>query len=98
MALEGLAFRQEGGEVSRAVAATSRRTELQVERRVLNGQPALVFHKDDQPFAAVLLVVAEGRIQRVFFQADPRRLRHLGRRAPRASQSGSRRRTDITSR
>jgi len=69
------------GRVAAFVAATSRRTELQVERRVLNGQPALLFLKDDQPFAAVLLAVAEGRIQRVFFHADPRRLRHLGRGA-----------------
>ncbi len=69
------------GRVAAFVAATSGRAELQVERRVLNGQPALVFHKDDQPFAAVLLAVAEGRIQRVFFHADPRRLRHLGRGA-----------------
>ena len=69
------------GRVAAFVAATSGRAELQVERRVLNGQPALVFHKDDQPFAAVLLAVAEGRIQRVFFHADPGRLRHLGRGA-----------------
>jgi RNA polymerase sigma-70 factor, ECF subfamily len=69
------------GRVAAFVAATSGRAELQVERRVLNGQPALVFHKDDQPFAAVLLAVAEGRIQRVFFHADPSRLRHLGRGA-----------------
>ncbi len=69
------------GRVAAFVAATAGRTELQVERRVLNGRPALVFHKDDQPFAAVLLAVAEGRIQRVFFHADPGRLRHLGRGA-----------------
>ena len=67
------------GRVAAFVAATSGRAELQVERRVLNGQPALVFHEDGQPFAAVLLAVAEGRIQRVFFHADPSRLRHLGR-------------------
>ena len=75
------------GRVAAFVAATSGRAELQVERRVLNGQPALVFHKDDQPFAAVLLAVAEGRIQRVFFHADPRRLRHLGRGATASGMS-----------
>jgi RNA polymerase sigma-70 factor (ECF subfamily) len=66
-------------QVAAFVAATSRRAELQVERRELNGQPALVFYHDDRPFAAVLLAVAEGRIQRVFFHADTDRLRHLGR-------------------
>lgn len=75
------------GRVAAFVAATSGRAELQVERRVLNGQPALVFHKDGQPFAAVLLAVAEGRIQRVFFHADPRRLRHLGRGAAASGMS-----------
>jgi RNA polymerase sigma-70 factor, ECF subfamily len=62
------------------VVATSRRAALDVERRELNGQPALVFYRDGGPFAAVLLAVAEGRIQRVFFHADLGRLRYLGRR------------------
>jgi len=65
--------------VAAFVAATSGRAELEVERRILNGQPALVFHEGGQPFAAVLLAVAEGKIQRVFFHADPSRLRRLGR-------------------
>jgi RNA polymerase sigma-70 factor (ECF subfamily) len=65
--------------VAAFVAATSRRAELQVEQRELNGQPALVFFMGDRPFAAVLLAVAEGRIQRVFFQADPARLGRLAR-------------------
>jgi RNA polymerase sigma-70 factor (ECF subfamily) len=70
----------EGAEhVAAFVAATSRRAELTVEPHELNGQPALVFYRDDQPFAAVLLAVADGRIQRIFFHADPTRLRHLGR-------------------
>jgi RNA polymerase sigma-70 factor, ECF subfamily len=66
------------GRVAAFVAATSRRAELEVQQRELNGQPALVFYRDDRPFAAVLLAVAEGKIQRVFFHADPARLRHLG--------------------
>jgi RNA polymerase sigma-70 factor (ECF subfamily) len=65
--------------VAAFVAATSRRAELQVEQRELNGQPALVFFIGGRPFAAVLLAVAEGRIQRVFFQADPARLGRLAR-------------------
>jgi RNA polymerase sigma-70 factor, ECF subfamily len=65
--------------VAAFVAATSRRAQLDVEPRELNGQPALVFYRDNRPFAAVLLAVAEGKIQRVFFHADPTRLGHLGR-------------------
>lgn len=65
--------------VAAFVVATSRRAALDVERRELNGQPALVFYRDGRPFAAVLLAVADGRIERVFFHADASRLRHLGR-------------------
>jgi hypothetical protein len=65
--------------VAAFVVATSQRATLEVERRELNGQPALVFSRDGHPFAAVLLAVADGKIQRVFFQADPSRLGHLGR-------------------
>jgi RNA polymerase sigma-70 factor, ECF subfamily len=65
-------------QVAAFVAATSRRAQLRAEQRELNGQPALVFYRDDRLFAAVLLAVAEGRIQRVFFHADPARLQHLG--------------------
>jgi RNA polymerase sigma-70 factor, ECF subfamily len=63
--------------VAAFVAATSARGELAVAPHELNGQPALVFYRDDQPFAAVLLAVAEGKIQRVFFHADATRLGHL---------------------
>jgi len=84
---EGRAFRgvrnlrrplEGAAQVAAFVAATSRRAELEVQPRELNGQPALVFYREAQPFAAVLLAVAEGKIQRVFFHADPARLRHLG--------------------
>ncbi|WP_248360599.1 sigma-70 family RNA polymerase sigma factor [Anaeromyxobacter oryzae] len=53
---------------------------LQLERRELNGQPAIVFWQDERPFAALLLAVKDGKIQRVFFHADPARLRFLRRR------------------
>jgi RNA polymerase sigma-70 factor (ECF subfamily) len=66
-------------QVAAFVVATSQRAALDVEPHDLNGQPALVFSRDGQPFAAVLLAVADGKIQRVFFQADPSRLGHLGR-------------------
>ena len=63
------------------VAATQRGAPiLQWEERELNGQPAVVFYEGDQPSAALLLGVADGKIQRVFFHADMRRLGHLGAR------------------
>jgi RNA polymerase sigma-70 factor, ECF subfamily len=67
------------GRIAAFVAATSRRGGLDVEQRELNGQPALVLYRDDRPFAAILLAVADGKIQRVFFHADANRLRFLGR-------------------
>ncbi len=54
---------------------------LQVEQRRLNGQPAIVFWQGERPFAAMLFAVGDGKIQRVFFHADPSRLRFLARRA-----------------
>src|SRR6266545_530480 len=61
------------------VAAARHRPDVAVEQRELNGQPALVFLRDDRPFAALLLAVADDKIQRVFFHADLGRLRYLGR-------------------
>ena len=69
-------------QVAAFVAATSRRAVLDAEQRELNGQPALVFYRDGSPFAAVLLAVADGKIQRVFFHADLSRLRYLGHSGP----------------
>jgi RNA polymerase sigma-70 factor (ECF subfamily) len=62
------------------VVASSRRAAgaLEVEEHELNGQPAVVFWAGDRPFAAMLLAVASGKVQRVFFHADLRRLRYLG--------------------
>jgi RNA polymerase sigma-70 factor (ECF subfamily) len=70
--------------VAAFVAATSRVGVLDFERRELNGQPAVVFYRDARPFAAVLLAVADGKIQRVFFHADLGRLRYLGESRPTA--------------
>lgn len=56
---------------------------LQVEHRELNGEPAIVFWQDEQPFAALLVAVTDGKIRRLFFHADPARLRfpaHAGDR------------------
>jgi RNA polymerase sigma-70 factor, ECF subfamily len=65
------------------VAATAGSVDLETEVHELNGQPALVFYHDNEPFAALLLAVANGRIHRVFFHADLQRLRHLGARTTR---------------
>ena len=64
------------------VAATAGSVDLQAEVHELNGQPALVFYHQNEPFAALLLAIANGRIHRVFFHADLERLRYLGPRAP----------------
>jgi RNA polymerase sigma-70 factor (ECF subfamily) len=61
------------------VAATRRGTALfQLQEHELNGQPAIVLYDGARPTAALLLGVAEGKIERVFFHADVRRLGHLG--------------------
>lgn len=68
------------------VAATARTAgQLQIEEHELNGQPAIVFWTGNRPFAALLLAVADGKIQRVFFHADLDRLRYLGRRSATSS-------------
>jgi RNA polymerase sigma-70 factor (ECF subfamily) len=64
------------------IAATRRNADLRAEIHELNGQPALVLYEGDAPFAAILLGIADGRIQRVFFHADITRLRYLGRARP----------------
>jgi RNA polymerase sigma-70 factor (ECF subfamily) len=66
------------------VVATSRDAGLEAEMHELNGQPAIVLYENDQPSAALLLGVANGRIHRVFFHADTARLRHLGPRRPKS--------------
>jgi RNA polymerase sigma-70 factor (ECF subfamily) len=65
------------------VAATRRGAQLEVEERELNGQPAIVFYDGERPSAALLLGVADSKIERVFFHADLRRLGHLGPRRDR---------------
>ena len=61
-------------------ATTARGSNLEVEIHELNGQPALVFYDEDEPFAALVLAVADDRIHRVFFHGDVARLRYLGPR------------------
>ena len=59
-------------------AATARGAQvLRTEQRDLNGRPAVVFLSEGRPFAALLLAVAGGKIQRVYFHADAGRLGRL---------------------
>lgn len=66
--------------VAAFVAGVTPQGSTGLERREceLNGQPALLLLRDGRPYAAILLSVAGGRIHRVFIQADPLRLRHVG--------------------
>jgi RNA polymerase sigma-70 factor (ECF subfamily) len=46
---------------------------------LLNGQPAVVYlRQDGSPSAAVMISIAEGCIRHLFVQADSARLKHLG--------------------
>jgi RNA polymerase sigma-70 factor (ECF subfamily) len=45
---------------------------------MLNGQPAILYLRDGQPSAAILISVADGRIRHIFVQTDSRRLGQLG--------------------
>jgi hypothetical protein len=49
------------------IAATAGSVDLDAEVHELNGQPALVFYHENEPFAALLLAIANDRIHRVFF-------------------------------
>jgi RNA polymerase sigma-70 factor (ECF subfamily) len=62
------------------VASFARRPEAPLQQREceLNGRPAIVATQDGLPVVAILLSVADCRIRRVFFQADPERLRRVG--------------------
>lgn len=64
--------------VAAFIAARTQSVALEVEVKDLNGQPALVFRQNGVLFAALLLGVAEGKIERVFFHADLARLGHVG--------------------
>jgi RNA polymerase sigma-70 factor, ECF subfamily len=67
--------------VAAFIAATAGSAELEVERRELNGRAALVFYRGDEPFAALLLAVADGKVQQIFFHGDVTRLGHVGPRS-----------------
>jgi RNA polymerase sigma-70 factor (ECF subfamily) len=64
--------------VAAFVAATTRAAGLAFAPREPNGQPAIVFTEGGRTVAALLLGVEGGKIARVFFHADPGRLRFVG--------------------
>ena len=68
-----------GRRVAMVVAALTRNAPAGMTRREceLNGQPAMVAVMNDRPVLAILLAVADGRIESVFVHADPERLSHL---------------------
>ena len=59
-------------------ATAGRDATLEFGIRDLNGRPALLIRRGGKPFAALTLAVADGRIQRLYFHADPARLRRVG--------------------
>jgi RNA polymerase sigma-70 factor (ECF subfamily) len=73
------------GHVAEFVVATTRRalSLFELEEREVNGDPAVVFYRAGTPTAVLLLGIAGGTIERVFFHADSTRLGHVGARAGR---------------
>jgi RNA polymerase sigma-70 factor (ECF subfamily) len=65
------------------VTATARQSGLSFGEHELNGQPALVFFLQGELVGALLLAVADGKVQRVFFHADSERLGFAGRSSSR---------------
>jgi len=62
------------------VATFASRPSAPLEQREceLNGRPAIVALQEGRPVVAILLSIADGRIRRVFLQADPTRLKRIG--------------------
>jgi RNA polymerase sigma-70 factor (ECF subfamily) len=63
----------------RAIASQDVSPGRQLEERTLNGEPGVVIFVDGRAVLAILVSVADGKIQSVFLHADPERLRHVGR-------------------
>ncbi|MCU1279356.1 MAG: polymerase sigma-70 factor [bacterium] len=51
---------------------------VEFRERILNGQPAVVVLQNGQPVLAILVSVVDDKIQHIFLQADPERLKRLG--------------------
>ena len=52
--------------------------DLEIQERILNGEPAVVILQRGRPFAAIFVAAADHKIRHVFVQIDPRRLALLG--------------------
>jgi RNA polymerase sigma-70 factor, ECF subfamily len=50
----------------------------EVHERTLNGQPAAILTKNGRVVLAIQVAIAGGKIRRMFLQANPERLRHVG--------------------
>ncbi len=62
----------------KSFASQSEAQSLTIQERTLNGQPAVVAFTGGRATAAILVSIADGKIQRVFLQVDPDRLKHVG--------------------
>jgi RNA polymerase sigma-70 factor (ECF subfamily) len=65
------------GRVAAFLKATGAAGTLALEFHELNGRPAVVFLRDGQTFGALSIEVADGKIQSLYFQGDPERLRFV---------------------
>jgi RNA polymerase sigma-70 factor (ECF subfamily) len=52
-----------------------------LEARIVNGEPGIVAWRDGTVFAVLALTVREGRITRMYAQANPRKLAHVRSKA-----------------
>jgi RNA polymerase sigma-70 factor (ECF subfamily) len=64
--------------LAKAFASQDVSPPLEFHERMLNGEPAVVAFREGRPFSAILISVANGKIQEVFLQLDPEHLRHIG--------------------
>jgi RNA polymerase sigma-70 factor, ECF subfamily len=73
-----LAGRQRIVTLMKAFAAQDVSPRLTIQERTLNGHPAVIALQGEEVVAAILISVADGKIQHVFLQNDRTRLRHVG--------------------
>lgn len=62
----------------KAFAAQDVSPRLEIEERTLNGEPAVIALQGGRVVAAILVAVADGKIQHIFLHNDPERLQHVG--------------------
>src|SRR6267142_3411769 len=57
---------------------TSSVPSVEIRERTLNGEPAIVTFQDGRAASAILVSIADGKVQHVFIQFDRDRLSHVG--------------------